>query len=106
MIQNFHIQLKMLLIILIIVNEKYVTAIETALGANSNVIVVENEKNAKEAINYLKENKLGRATFFPISIIKPRNVLYEDLTKVNRLEGFIGTADSLVDYDEKFRYIK
>ena len=88
---------------LIKVNEKYVTAIETALGANSNVIVVENEKNAKEAINYLKENKLGRATFFPISIIKPRNVLYEDLTKVNRLEGFIGTADSLVDYDEKFR---
>ncbi|HAB67056.1 MAG TPA: ATPase [Firmicutes bacterium] len=87
------------------VPEKYVTAIETSLGANSNVIVVDDEVRAKEAINYLKENKLGRATFFPLSIIKARNVLYEDLEAIKSLEGYIGTADSLVNYDEKYKNI-
>ncbi len=90
---------------LIEVPEKYVTAIETSLGANSNVIVVDDEVCAKEAINYLKENRLGRATFFPISIIKPRNVMFEDLEKVKDIDGYIGTGDSLVRYEEKYRSI-
>ena len=63
---------------LIDVPEKYVTAIETSLGANTNVIVVSDEKSAKEAINYLIDYILGRASFFPMSIIKARNVMYED----------------------------
>ena len=87
---------------LIEVPEKYTTCIDVALGAQLNVIVVDDEKRAKDAINYLKENKLGRATFFPISIIKPRSVLFEDLEKIKRLDGFVGTADSLVKYDEKY----
>ncbi len=86
---------------LIEVPEKYVIAIETSLGANNNVLVVKDSNSAKEAINYLKDNKLGRATFFPVSIIKPRNVMYEDLQKIKDLDGFIGTADTLVKYDEK-----
>lgn len=86
---------------LIEVPEKYVIAIETSLGANNNVLVVKDSNSAKEAINYLKDNKLGRATFFPVSIIKPRNVIYEDLQKIKDLDGFIGTADTLVKYDEK-----
>ena len=90
---------------LVDVPEKYVTAIETSLGANSNVIVVDDDKCAKEAINYLKENKLGRATFFPMSIIKPRNILFEDLTKIKDIDGYIGTADSLVKYDDKYKGI-
>lgn len=90
---------------LIDVPEKYVTAIETSLGANSNVIVVDDEYAAKEAINYLKENKLGRATFFPMSIIKGRNVLYEDVEKIKDVDGYIGTADSLVKYDDKYKDI-
>lgn len=90
---------------LIDVPEKYVTAIETTLGANTNVIVVEDEKCAKEAINYLKENRLGRATFFPMTIIKPRNVMFEDLAKIKDLDGYIGTADTLVKYDEKYRSV-
>ena len=90
---------------LIEVPEKYVTAIEVSLGVQTNVIVVDDPKCAKEAVNYLKENKLGRATFFPISIIKARNVLYEDLEKVKKIEGFVGTADSLVKYDDKYRDI-
>ena len=87
------------------VPEKYVTAIETTLGANTNVIVVEDEKCAKEAINYLKENKLGRATFFPMSIIKARNIMYEDLSKIKDIDGYIGTADTLVKYNEKYKGI-
>ena len=90
---------------LIDVSEKYVTAIDVSLGANINVIVVDDEKCAKEAINYLKENKLGRATFFPISIIKSRNVLYEDVEKIKNIDGYIGTADSLVKYDSKYKNI-
>ena len=90
---------------LIDVPEKYVTAIETTLGSNTNVIVVEDEKCAKEAINYLKENRLGRATFFPMTIIKPRNVMFEDLAKIKDLDGYIGTADTLVKYDEKYRSV-
>ncbi len=90
---------------LIEVPEKYVTAIETSLGVQVNVIVVDNEKCAKNAINFLKENKLGRATFFPISIIKGRNVLYEDLEKVKNVEGFIGTAASLVTYKDEYEEI-
>ena len=90
---------------LIEVPEKYVTAIETAMGANNNVIVVDNENSAKQAINYLKENKLGRATFFPISVIKGKNVIFEDLNKVKDLDGYIGIAESLVKYDEKYNNI-
>ena len=90
---------------LIEVPEKYVTAIEVSLGVQTNVIVVDDPKCAKEAVNYLKDNKLGRATFFPISIIKARNVLYEDLEKVKKIDGFVGTADSLVKYDDKYRDI-
>ena len=90
---------------LIDVPEKYVTAIETALGANNNVIVVDDESCAKQAINYLKENKLGRATFFPISVIKGKNVIFEDLNKVKELEGYIGLANTLVKYDDRYTNI-
>ncbi len=90
---------------LINVPEKYTTCIDVALGAQLNVVVVDDEKKAKAAIEYLKENRLGRATFFPISIIKPRNVLFEDLEKIKKLDGFVGTADSLVKYDSKYEGI-
>jgi len=90
---------------LIDVPEKYTTCIDVALGAQLNVVVVDDEKKAKDAIEYLKENKLGRATFFPISIIKPRNVLFEDLEKIKDLDGYVGTADSLVKYDEQYKGI-
>lgn len=87
------------------IDEKYVTAIEVSLGANSNVIVVDNPSNAKEAINFLKEQKLGRATFFPISIIESRNVPQNILDKIKDIEGFIGTADTLVKYDDIYKKI-
>lgn len=84
---------------LIDVKEEHVKAIEVALGANQNVIVVDKDENAKEAINYLKENKLGRATFFPISVIKPRGVDVDSLKVAESLAGFVGVASNLVTYN-------
>ena len=90
---------------LIDTKEEYIKAIETALGANQNVIVVDRDVDAKNAINYLKENKLGRATFFPISIIKPRGVDEESMRIAASLPGFIGVASSLVTLDPLYSSI-
>ena len=87
---------------LISTDEKYTLAISTALGANNNVVVVDNPNDAKECINYLKENRYGRATFFPLSVIKSRYVDLNTLKLINNEDGFINTADNLVDYDDKY----
>lgn len=87
---------------LITIPEEYTIAIDTALGASANFLVVENEQVAKECIAFLKENKLGRATFFPLNVIKSRFVLEEDLKKVKDIKGFIGVAADLLENDEKF----
>ena len=81
---------------LIETKEEYSTALEIALGGNANVIVIDDEKCAKEAINYLKDNKLGRATFFPLSVIKGRFVDDYALNVCNATAGFIDVASKLV----------
>ena len=91
------------LIKLIDTNEMYATAIETALGANQNVIVVDRESDATKAIEYLKDNKLGRATFFPISIIKSRMVTDDVLKDAKEIAGFIGVASTLVTFDPLYQ---
>jgi len=83
------------------VEEKYSLAISTVLGAASSHIVVDNEECAKDAIRFLKENKLGRATFFPLNIIKPKGIEERILNVVNTT-GFIGVASNLVKYDKKY----
>lgn len=90
---------------LIDTKEDYVKAIETALGANKNVIVCDKDTNASTAINYLKDNKLGRATFFPISIIKGRYVDDETINISHGQAGFIGIASDLVTYDPLYKNI-
>lgn len=90
---------------LIEVDNKYGMAIETALGANINVIVVDDVENAKEAIEYLKENKMGRATFYPISVIKPRFIEQRVLDLVKNEKGFVGIGAELVKYDKKYKDI-
>ena len=84
---------------LIETSDKYIDALDTGLGASGNFIVVDNEKDAKKAIEYLKENKLGRATFFPINIIKEKTIDYETKSKINNIDGYIGTLDELAKYD-------
>ena len=90
---------------LIEVPDKYSVAIETALGSNCNVIIVDDEIVAKNAINYLKDNKLGRATFYPLNIIKGRYIDNEIIKDVVNDRGYIGLAVDLIDYDKKYKNI-
>lgn len=87
---------------LISVDGRYVTAIETALGSAAQNIVTDTADDAKLSINYLKQNRLGRATFLPISSIKRRGRSFGD---VKGFPGFIGAASELVQCDERFSAI-
>lgn len=84
------------------IDEKYLKALDVSLGGSKQFIVVENEDSAKSAINYLKDNKLGRATFFPISVIKPRGVDLDTLNVVRNMQGFISILMDVVKYDSKY----
>ena len=86
------------------VEEKYSKAISIALSSNISNIIVDNEICAKEAINYLKENKLGRATFFPLNIIKEKYINKDMINMIN-IDGFIDIASNLVKYDIKYSNI-
>ena len=90
---------------LIEAKDSYSTAIDTVLGFNQNVIVTNTEEDAKNAINYLKDNKLGRATFFPLNVIKPKYIDDLTLSKVKGDADFIDTASSLITYDTKYKNV-
>ena len=87
---------------LIEVSNEYSLAVSTSLGGASNYLVVDNTKTASSLVDYLKTNKLGRATFFPLDVIKPRFVDDETIVKIRSAEGFIDTLDKLVTYDSKY----
>lgn len=83
------------------VDEKYETAIETALGGNIQNIVTEDEETAKKMISYLKRTRAGRATFLPLtSITNPQEL---NNKQVLGEKGVIGMADGLVKIDKKYR---
>ncbi len=84
------------------VEDRYVTAIEIALGANLQNIVVEDEATAKAAMYALKRGEAGRATFFPLTSMKASQPTRE-MTEAAGYRGYIGVADSLVSCDGKFR---
>ena len=88
----------------IAVEDKYVTAIEIALGANLQNIVVEDEATAKAAMFALKRGEAGRATFFPLTSMKPSTPTKE-MADAAGYAGYIGIADALVKTDEKFRNV-
>ena len=82
---------------------KYETAIETALGGNIQNIVTDNEETAKHMIGFLKQNRLGRATFLPLtSITKPQEFKNPEALKE---KGVIGMADELVGTEEEYRNV-
>ncbi len=89
------------------VEKRYETAIEIALGGTIQNIVTDNENTAKELIGYLKENKLGRATFLPLSSISGRNTLEKD--DCIKEKGVVGIASNLVrvsfEYDNLIKYL-
>lgn len=90
---------------LISIPSEYNNAIDIALGNNANTIVVDDTESAKKAIEYLKKNSLGRATFFPMNIIKSKKILPEILQKIENIKGFIGIASNLIKFDQKYRNI-
>lgn len=81
---------------LIEIEEEYQTAITTSLGGAINYLVVDTASDAKEMVYYLKENKLGRATFFPIDSVKSRYVDEVTLSKLKNKDGFISIASEVV----------
>ncbi len=86
------------------VDDKYVTAVEIALGANLQNIVVEDESTAKSAMFALKRGEAGRATFFPLTSMRPSTPTKE-MSDAAGYEGYIGVADTLVRSDPKFRNV-
>lgn len=90
---------------LIKVEKKYETAIEMVLGSVLQNIVTSNEEDAKKAIEFLKENKLGRATFLPISSVKGRYFDNNTLQEIKNQEGFCGVASDLTSYDPEYNGI-
>ncbi|MCJ0942293.1 chromosome segregation protein SMC [Mammaliicoccus sciuri] len=84
---------------------KLTTAIEIALGASLQHIIVREEKDARLAIKYLKDKKLGRATFLPMNVVKKRFIPQSVIEQINDQHGFITVASEGVKYDEKYRNI-
>ena len=83
----------------------YQTALEIALGASSQHIIVEDEKAATNAIDFLKRNRAGRATFLPLTTIKARTISSQNQDIISASPGFLGMADELVSFDKRLEAI-
>lgn len=90
---------------LIKTKSRYETAIEMALGSSLQNIVTEDEEAAKRAIQFLKQQKYGRATFLPLTFIKGRFIEKHHLDKVSQMTGFCGVASELVICDSIYNEI-
>ena len=87
---------------LIETDDEYSLAISTALSSSTNFIVTDDELCAKEAINYLKINKYGRATFFPLNVIKEKEIDYNTYKILKEEIEFIAVASDLVRYESTY----
>ena len=83
----------------------YQTALEIALGASSQHIIVEDEEAATKAIDFLKRNRAGRATFLPLTTIKARTISSQNQDAIATSPGFLGMADELVTFDTRLEAI-
>lgn len=83
----------------------YQTALEIALGASSQHIIVEDEESATKAIDFLKRNRAGRATFLPLTTIKARTISSQNQDAIAASPGFLGMADDLVTFDNRLEAI-
>ena len=83
----------------------YQTALEIALGASSQHIIVEDENAATKAIDFLKRNRAGRATFLPLTTIKARAISSQNQDAIAASPGFLGMADELVTFDTRLEAI-
>ena len=83
-------------------DNEYVVALETALAASVQFIVVESAEDAKACIRYLKEHRIGRATFLPLDTVKGTLC---DVSKIKDMDGYVGIASELARFEEKYRGI-
>lgn len=86
------------------VKSTYATAIEIALGASVQNIVTKNEEDAKVLIDYLKAGKIGRATFLPMTAVKPRSLLSSDRKFLNS-KGCLGVASEIISYPTEYKKV-
>ena len=85
--------------------EKFVLPIDTALGFTASNIITNTVENAEDAVKYLKSNNLGKATFYPLSVIKARNIDSESYEKIKFDDNFIDIASNLIKYDIKYKNV-
>ena len=90
---------------LLTVDKRYETAIEMTLGGALQNIVASCEEDAKKAINYLKTNRLGRATFLPITSVNGKRLDDNTTQRLQSMQGFCGIASDLVECNEKYKGI-
>ena len=86
-------------------DKMYSKALEVCIQGSKNFIIVDSENDAKEAINYLKNNNLGRATFFPINVIKPKGIDYETNLLLDKELDYLGVLSSFLQFDSQYRDI-
>ena len=85
--------------------DEYVRCLEVAISSSKNFVIVKDEDSAKEAISYLKNNNLGRATFFPVNVIKKRYIDIPTKNILEKLDGYRGVLADLVSTDKEYRNI-
>ena len=86
-------------------DKTYEKALEVAIAGSRNFIIVENQDSAKYAIEYLKNNNLGRCTFFPLDVIKPKYVDENIVEALDKELDYLGVLASFIKYDEKYQNI-
>ena len=87
------------------INDIYLKALNVAISANKNFVITSDEESAKKAINYLKDNHLGRATFFPLNVIKERYIDSDTLNLIKNNPDFIDVLSNLLTYNKKYQNI-
>jgi len=87
---------------LISTDKQFETAIEIALGAATQQIVVQNDEHARKAIQFLKQQRLGRATFLPMNIVKARSIPDNVIHQLKQYPSFIGVASSLISFSNEY----
>ncbi|MBF2752684.1 MULTISPECIES: chromosome segregation protein SMC [Staphylococcus] len=80
-------------------------AIEIALGASLQHVIVDSEKDGRQAIQYLKQNGLGRATFLPLNVIQPRHIANDILNSAKTSQGFINIASEAIQVDSDYQNV-
>ncbi|NQX83168.1 MAG: AAA family ATPase [Mycoplasmataceae bacterium] len=90
---------------LITFEKKYETAVLNSIGNRLSNLIVSNEETIKEALSFLKKNKLGMATFIPLLKVHPRNIPEEYFNVIKNLKGYIGTISSILKFESKFKNV-